>query len=140
MKLLALIACVFFIETALAGNDSMSFLGNSTLVINENLENSKLKSFIQNTGLGDSFSLQSKSGDIAIQCKTANGAASCTFKFKKSNEVDISDVSIFAYSNSQNTTTVRSLGLAQGEFENSKGERFAVWLDQFQIAVQASKH
>ncbi|MES2801812.1 MAG: hypothetical protein V4654_04925 [Bdellovibrionota bacterium] len=142
MRILTLMSCLLFVNFAFAGNDSMAFFWNSnqtTVVINENSSTLKLKDFIQSTGLGNSFNLQSKSGDVIIQCKTASGAASCTFKFKKSNEIELQDKYLFAYSDSENTTAVRALNLAQGEFENAKGERFAVWLDQFQIVAEAIK-
>jgi hypothetical protein len=136
------ITLLVFSKVAFAESDTLAIFWKSpqtTVIINESETSPKLKNFIQSAGLGSTFSLQSKTGDITVQCKSFATAASCTFKLTKSNEVDVREAYVYAYSDSSNTSPFRIANLVQADFENAKGERFSIWLDQFQIAIQAQK-
>jgi hypothetical protein len=141
-KSILIVIIVAVSRIAHAGSDAMAIFwkNKETMVlINEAASEAKLKQFIEQVGKGESFNFVSNAGDISIQCKTVNGAASCTFKLKASSEVELGDSYTIANSDSSNTTSFRLNNLALASFENAKSEKFIVWIDQFQVVAGASK-
>jgi hypothetical protein len=124
-----------------AGTDSMVVFAKpaETLVlINENHDGQKLNAVMNAFTQDNQVNLKSVDGNISIQCKRAT-ATSCTFRFAKSDAVELSGKSTFVYSDAQTTAPLRASYVVIQEFENQQGDTFTLFVDQFQIAAEIRK-
>ena len=140
-KILQLLCLLIFSFSSFA-SDSMAIMQRSdrtVVLINEDVSSTKLDSVFNQLSLNDEVNITSKSNDMSLKCKRSAGAKSCTFIFISSDEVEVNGKQTYFYSDSAQSQNFRSNELLNINFENSKGDSFILWIDQFQVAGEITK-
>jgi hypothetical protein len=116
-------------------------VGQTSVVINEDSNDKKLDILFDNFAVENTVDLVSKDGKLELNCNRSQGLKSCTFKFQRSNEIEIDDNSAYINSSSDNTKDFRSENTIQLYFENWVLDKFSCLItkDKFIAEVKTPR-